>query len=192
MIDKQDNRRQSLRLTEYDYSQPGAYFVTICTQDRECLLGDIVNGEMRLNAAGQMVQSVWDDIPSHYLGIETDAFVIMSNHIHAIIVLVGAAPCGRPNSDKGQARGPAPTTDTILSLSDVVHRFKTMTTKRYADGVKQNGWPAFMGRFWQRNYYEHVIRNEADLAEIREYILNNPARWNEDENNPDLRHGWTC
>ncbi|MEA1958148.1 MAG: transposase [Chloroflexota bacterium] len=140
------HKRRSIRLKEYDYSQAGAYFVTICTQNRECLLGEMVNGEMRLNNAGRMIQSVWDDIPKHYAGIETDAFIIMPNHIHVIIVLVGATPCGRPDSNKGQARGPAPTEDTTLSLSGVVHRFKTMTTKRYTDGVKQNGWSAFKRR----------------------------------------------
>jgi REP element-mobilizing transposase RayT len=179
------HHRRSLRLKGYDYSQAGAYFVTICSRSRECILGCVDDGEMRLNNAGCMVQVVWDDIPSHYAGIDTDAFIIMPNHIHAIIVIVGAAPCGRPDSDDGQARGPAPTGNTTLSLADVVHRFKTMTTKRYADGVKQIGWPAFSGHLWQRNYYEHVIRDEDDLNRIRQYVMDNPARWAEDENNPD-------
>jgi REP element-mobilizing transposase RayT len=177
--------RRSIRLKEYDYSQSGAYFITICAQVRECLFGEIVDWKIALNDAGKMVQAVWDDIPSHYAGIDTDAFIIMPNHIHAIIVIVGAAPCGRPDSDNGQARGPAPTGNTTLSLADVVHRFKTMTTKRYADGVKQNGWPAFAGRLWQRNYYERVIRNEDELNEIRQYITDNPAKWYTDEENPN-------
>ena len=101
--------RRSIRLKEYDYSQSGAYFVTICTHDRECLFGEITDGKMALNDAGRMVQAVWDDIPTHYAGIDTDAFIIMPNHIHTIIIIVGAAPCGRPDSDDGQAQGPAPT-----------------------------------------------------------------------------------
>ncbi|MFP4040814.1 MAG: hypothetical protein ACLFS7_09760, partial [Desulfosudaceae bacterium] len=107
------HHRRSIRLQGYDYSQAGAYFVTICTQNRECLFGDIADGEMRLNDAGQMVQTVWDEIPAHYPGIDIDAFIIMPNHIHGIIVLVGAAPCGRPeypgNSVGAGPRGrPAP------------------------------------------------------------------------------------
>lgn len=135
----------------------------------------LVHGEMQLNDAGLMVQSVWNEIPSFYPGVEIDAFVVMPNHIHGIVVLVGATPCSRPDDggdDVGQARGPAPTVG--LSLGDVVHRFKTMTTKRYADDVEQSGWPAFPGRLWQRNYYEHIIRNDDSLDRIREYIADNP------------------
>ena len=179
--DSDKHQRHSLRLQGYDYAREGAYFVTVCLRDRACLFGDISDGKMILNDAGRMVQAVLDDIPSHYAGIDTDAFTIMPNHIHTIIVIVGATPCGRPDLDKGQARGPAP---TELSLADVVHRFKTMTTKRYADGVKQMGWPPFHGRFWQRNYYEHIIRDDASLNLIRQYIIENPSRWAEDEENP--------
>lgn len=183
--------RRSIRLRGYDYSQAGAYFMTICTQNRECLFGEIVDGEMRLNAAGEMVQTVWDEIPAHYPGIDIDEFVVMPNHIHGIIVIVGAAPCGRPfqgqsrdgqahdgQSRDGLARGPAP---TGLSLPDMVHRFKTMTTKRYVDGVKQSGWPPFSGKLWQRNYWDHIVRNESEMDRIREYILNNPAQWELDK-----------
>ena len=99
------HHRRSRRLRGYDYSQAGAYFITVCTRNRECLLGEIADGEMRLNDAGRMMQAVWDELPSHYAGIDTDAFIIMPNHIHAIVVIVGAAPCGRPDSDAGQARG---------------------------------------------------------------------------------------
>src|SRR6056297_3244370 len=96
------HHRRSIRLKEYDYSRAGAYFVTICTQNRECLFGGIVNGEMVSNDAGRMVQTVWDEIPLHYPGIEIDAFVVMPNHIHGIVVIVGAAPCGRPDNDRGR------------------------------------------------------------------------------------------
>ena len=88
--------RRSIRLKEYDYSQSGAYFITICAQVRECLFGEIVDWKIALNDAGKMVQAVWDDIPSHYAGIDTDAFIIMPNHIHAIIVIVGAGPLWPP------------------------------------------------------------------------------------------------
>jgi putative transposase len=174
--------RRSIRLRGYDYTQPGAYFVTICTQNRACLFGQMVDGAMVLSDAGQLVQTVWDEIPAHYAGTSIDTFIVMPNHIHGIIVLVGAAPCGRPPS--GQAQGPAPTIAIGISLPDVVHRFKTMTTKRYADGVKQRGWPPFPGRLWQRGYYEHIIRDEESLDRIRQYIDDNPAQWELDRENP--------
>lgn len=197
--------RRSLRLKGYDYSQAGAYFITIVTQNRACLFGEVADGEMRLNEAGRMVESVWSDIPAFYAGVAIDEFVAMPNHIHGIIILVGAGPCacpegpcacpigvgaaprgrpgyGQPQGVVGQPQGVAPT----LSLPDVVHRFKTLTTKRYADGVRQSGWPPFRGRLWQRNYYEHIVRNDDELHRIREYIANNPLRWALDRENPDV------
>jgi len=178
-FDPDKHHRRSIRLRGYDYTDTGAYFVTICAQGRECLFGDTANGALRLNDAGRMVQAVWGELPTNYPGVETDAFVVMPNHVHAIIVFVGAAPCDRP--DDGQPQGVAPT----LSLPDVVHRFKTMTTKRYVDGVKLMGWTPFRGHLWQRNYYEHIIRDETELGRIREYITTNPARWAVDRENPN-------
>lgn len=145
---------------------------------------------MRVNHAGNMVKTVWDEIPDHYPGIDVNQFIVMPNHVHGIIVIVGAAPCGRPvlangmAQKTGQAQGPAPTGGVELSLPDVVHRFKTMTTKQYADGVKQSGWPRFYGRLWQRNYWEHIIRHEPELNRIREYIHNNPGQWASDKLHP--------
>ena len=86
------HHRRSIRLRGYDYSQKGLYFVTICTQDRLCLFGDIENGEMNLNDAGKMVRTIWDQIPAHYCGVEIDQFVVMPNHIHGIVIIVGAVP----------------------------------------------------------------------------------------------------
>jgi putative transposase len=193
-VDSQRHHRRSIRLKGYDYTRAGAYFITIVAQHRRCLFGEIVDGTMRRNDAGDMVQRVWDAIPEHYPGTDIDTFALMPNHFHAIIVLVGAAPRGRPHDDDqtmaGQARGPAPT-DTVvatggaLSLGDVVHRFKSMTTQRYADGVRQSGWPPFPVHLWQRNYFEHIIRDEASLHRIREYIAMNPLRWAEDPENPE-------
>lgn len=180
------HHRRSIRLEGYDYSQAGAYFVTICIQSWKCLFGEIMDGDMDLNDAGRMIETVWNEMPCHYRGIETDAFVIMPNHVHGIVVIVGAGPCACPEqiqqNKKGQPRGVAPT----FLLPDVVHRYKTLTTKRYIDGVKQCGWSAFPGRLWQRNYYEHIIRNENALNRIREYINNNPAKWEIDRENPDV------
>jgi len=183
-FDLEKPRRRSLRWPTFDYAEAGAYFVTVCAQGKKCLFGKVVDGEMRLNDAGRMVKSVWDELATQYAGVETDAFVTMPNHMHGIIVLVGAAPCGRPHvgvqAGNGQPRGVAPT----MSLPDVVHRFKTHTTKRYADGVKTLFWPRFHRRLWQRNYFEHVIRDDAEWNLVREYIVHNPERWGEDEENP--------
>ncbi len=202
--DPRIHHRRSIRLKGYDYTQAGAYYITVVTQGRVCLLGEVADGAMVLNDAGHMIQAVWDQIPSHYQGVQTDAFVVMPNHIHGIVILVGAGPRAcpdpgvgqRPGADVGQRPGPdvgqhpgpgvgqpqgvAPT----MSLADVVHRFKTLTTKRYIDGVKQRGWSPFPGKLWQRNYYEHIIRNETDLNGIRRYIVDNPAGWMQDAENP--------
>jgi len=145
---------------------------------------------MRVNDAGRMVQSVWEELPRHYAGMEIDAFVAMPNHIHGIIMLVdgdvvGAGPRARPDNRKsrpldGQPRGVAPT----MSLPDGVHRFKSLTTARYRQGVTEKGWPPFCHRLWQRNYYEHIIRGEGELDRIRLYIGDNPMMWEMDRENP--------
>ncbi len=202
------HHRRSIRLRGYDYTQAGAYFVTIVTQQRLCLFGDIVDGAMHLNAAGRMVQTIWNDIPAHYPGVDIDVFIVMPNHIHGIIVLTGDPPNGpprgvAPTASHGDASDPGGDSHppdwpvgagpracppggnaTILSLPDVVHRYKTLTTKLYTDGVKCQGWIPYSKRVWQRNYYEHIIRDEASLQCIRDYIATNPDRWDEDNENP--------
>jgi REP element-mobilizing transposase RayT len=182
--DPQKHHRRSIRLKGYDYTLAGAYFVTIVTQGRRHLFGEVADGEIRLSEAGRMVYDVWMDLPKHYPGVELDAFVIMPNHIRGIIILVGAGPRACPDTgqpqEMGQPQGVAPT----LGLPGAVHRFKTMITKLYADGVKQLGWQPFPGRLWQRNYYEHIIRNDDSLDRIREYIAANPLRWHLDRENP--------
>jgi REP element-mobilizing transposase RayT len=184
MVMVTNERRRSIRLKDYDYAQVGAYFVTIVVQDRKCLFGEIIGGVLQLNAAGLMVQAVWEDLSNHYAGIDPDAFVVMPNHIHGIVVLVGTEAHAIPTSE-GQPQGVAPTrTGAKMSLSDVVHRFKTLTTKRYIEGVKRFSWASFATRLWQRNYFEHVIRNDESLQRIRQYIHENPARWEFDRENP--------
>ncbi len=190
---KPSTKRKSLRLPEYDYAQSGAYFVTVCTHHKACLFGDILGEEMVLNNTGRMVETIWNAIPEYYPGIETDEFVVMPNHVHGIVVItgstVGATPCGCPNVAQAQkhrqAQGPAPTKKNGLSLPDIMHRFKTMTTKEYIHGVRQYGWKPFRSKLWQRNYFERVIRNEHEQNRIREYIANNPIRWALDRENPD-------
>lgn len=167
------HHRRSVRLRHYNYTNAGAYFVTICVQNRECLFGDVVDDEMRLNDAGKMVQSVWDELPSKYPGVEIDQFIVMPNHVHGIVVLVGAGLALPSNSG---AASSAPT----LGLGDVIRTFKSISAIAVNRLLARSGRP-----LWQRNYYEHIIRNDEDLGDIREYIAHNPAGWIDDDNHPD-------
>lgn len=151
--------RRSIRLRGYDYTQAGSYFVTIVAQERRRLFGEVADGIMHLSDVGRMVRGVWEAMPSHYPGVDVDAFVVMPDHIHGIVVLATAAS-GRQ-----------------LSLADVVHRFKSLTTRRYFDGVAAASWPACPGRLWHWNYYERVVRDDRALQRIRAYIADNPIRW---------------
>jgi putative transposase len=168
---KQTHRRRSLRLQGYDYAQAGAYFVTICTQDRRCVFGEVVEGLMHLNRAGQLAAAVWRDMLKRFPEIDLDMFVVMPNHLHGIIVL----------SDSRAATRAAPT------IGDVIGAFKSLFAVQFIDGVKKGRWRAFDRRIWQRNYYEHVIRDERDLDRVCRYIDENPLRWEFDEENPQRR-----
>jgi putative transposase len=194
-----------MRLKEYDYSQAGSYFITIVAQDRACLFGEVIDGDMRLNAAGEMLSAEWDALPNRFRAIETDTFVVMPNHVHGIIVITANVGAGLVPALSGKSRKrnpvgaglvPAPwghaTTESRAttrvaptSVGDVVGAFKSMTTVLYGRGVRQLRWPAFCGRLWQRNYYEHIVRDDAALQRIREYIIANPTGWEMDaENSP--------
>jgi REP element-mobilizing transposase RayT len=153
-----------------------------------------------------MVEEVWNQLPMHYPGIMVDSHVVMPNHFHGIIFLVGAAPCGRPDypapSDspgagcskgskfprgtEGHPHGGAP---TAMSLFDVMHRFKSYSTARYRHAVTECGWPPFPARLWQRGYYERIIRGEKELDAARKYILENPMNWAMDKENPEKAPG---
>ncbi len=180
--------RRSIRLKGYDYAQAGAYFVTMCTQDRACLLGDVVGEEVRLSDAGSMIQAVWEEIPDHYPGAETDEFVVMPNHIHGIIAIPGRGEsCIRPGDshqpDSGDHKD-RPYGTMAGSLGRIIQAFKSTTTHEYVMGTRQCGWPTFRARLWQRGYFEHVVRDDRDLERIREYIATNPLRWAMDRENP--------
>ena len=183
------HRRRSIRLKGYDYSLAGAYFVTVCTQDRLCLFGNVNNEQMTLNQAGQMVYEQWSELPKRFPESAIDEFTMMPNHLHGILIIndnettqsVGAPLVGAQNKvDKTNKAGtrPAPT------LGEIVGAFKSITTNEYIRGVKQHDWPSFPGKLWQRNYFERVIRDEDELNRIREYIIYNPVKWVDDADNP--------
>lgn len=174
-LDPDIHHRRSIRLRGYDYSQAGMYFVTICTQGRLRLFGEVVDGVMKLNDAGLMIERWYFNLKNKFSNIECGEFVCMPNHIHAIVVNVGADLRVRP----GQTHGSAPT-GVGTSLSRVVQWFKTMSTNEYIRGVEQNGWQPFPAKLWQRNYYEHIIRDEDSYLKIAEYIQTNPQRWQMD------------
>jgi putative transposase len=179
MTEKPLPSRRSLRLKEYDYAQAGAYFVTICTQNRICLFGDIVDDQMRLNDAGTMLARVWSDIPKRFPLVAIDIYVIMPNHLHGIIVLHDVAGEPRENTPVGSNAA-----TRVPTLGDVIKAFKSSTTVEYGRGVKMKSWPGFQQTLWQRNYYDHVVRDDKDLVRIRRYIDENPARWAIDDVNP--------
>ncbi len=227
------HHRRSIRLKGFDYSQPSAYFVTICVQDRGCSpreifyrstrkkincpiiskgkFVEIINGEIQLNAAGKMIHNWWNRLPQKYTNVELDEYIVMPNHLHGIII-VGADPCVCPDNHntinmnrkdnnrdshanisgehkdsfdnkKGEHAGsPLP---KPVQLFIMIQWFKTMTTNNYIRNVKQNDWPPFNKRLWQRNYYERIVRDEIELNWIRKYITENPSKWDLDKENPN-------
>lgn len=156
-------RRRPLRLPHYDYASAGAYFVTICTEERICLLGNIRDSTMRMNQFGEVVETCWRELPNHYPHVKLDSFVVMPNHVHGIIML-------EPTANLPGKRSAIP---------EIVRAFKSFSTRRINMLRNASGQSV-----WQHGYYEHVVRNEISLAEIREYIAGNPAQWLTDGNHP--------
>jgi putative transposase len=168
--------RCSIRLKNYDYSQAGGYFVTICTQNNECVFGEVINEEMRLNKYGKIVKDEWIKTAKIRRNVLLDEYVIMPNHMHVIIVII----------DDG--RGTLQRAPTVVqfgkpvsnSIPTIIRLFKSTTTKQVNQIRNTPTFPV-----WQRNYYEHVIRNEDKLNKIRQYIQNNSLSWHLDRENPE-------
>lgn len=175
------HHRHSIRLKDYDYAQSGAYFVTICTHNRECLLGEIVAGDMRVNDIGHIVSNSWQWLAQQHPDVGLDTWVVMPNHLHGIVVMgLGTDGVGGADGRTGGSRT-APTEPTQRKpFGRLIGAFKTVSTKSIN---RLRGTSA--GPFWQRNYYERIIRDETELHRVREYIVNNPARWAEDDNYPN-------
>ena len=195
------HHRRSIRLKGYDYSQPGAYFITICTANRACLFGEVVDGNMQLNPMGHIARQCWLAIPDHFPNTALDEFIIMPNHVHGIIwivekpnvenndandaivgathAIVGATHASplrknAPNANPNPPRGPK-----RQSICAIVGSYKSAVTKRINERRNTPG-----ATVWQRNYYEHVIRNDESLNRIRQYLLENSIRWHLDQENP--------
>jgi putative transposase len=170
---RETTRRRQLRLKDFDYRQEGAYFITICTHNRKCWLAEIIDHEVRLNNLGKVIESEWLQTAILRPYVALDAYVVMPNHFHGIFSLKGqerATQRVAPTKDQpSQGLKPA-------SVGSIIGQFKSQVTKRIIRVKGPTKEP-----FWQRNYYEHVIRDEDDLNRIREYIQNNPIRWLEDE-----------
>jgi len=174
MNNPENPRRRSIRLSGYDYSQPGAYFITLVTQGRECLFGEVVDGQMRLNALGEIVREEWEKTATIRAEIELGSYVIMPNHFHGNIWII---------EGRGTARR-APTVEQFGkpvagSIPTILRAFKSAVTARINQIRKTPGVAV-----WQRNYYEHVIRNEDDLQAIHLYIAANPTNWPDDDEYP--------
>jgi putative transposase len=195
------HHRRSIRLPGYDYSQAGAYFVTICVYQRQCLFGEIIDGQMILNQYGTIVADTYQWLCQRYPYLHTDEWIVMPNHFHVIMVITDK-PC------RGVSRN-APTinhrhtdhtinqrhTDHTInphnpptkrkSLGRLIGAFKTVSTKKINILRDTPGIP-----LWQRNYYEHIIRNEDGMDKIRQYIINNPLSWEIDQLHPQNLSKW--
>ncbi len=182
-FDPNKHHRRSIRLKDYNYVQAGAYFVTVCTYERECVFGDVIDGEVQLNKYGEIVTTCWEEIPNHFAGVELDAFVVMPNHIHGIVVIANGEkqPAGVGATHASPLRKPLG--PQRKSLGAIIGAFKSASTKRVNEMCQAPGMP-----LCQRDYYEHVIRDQHELDRIREYIAANPVRWAEDVNNPAYGH----
>ena len=184
--DPNKHQRKSIRLPGYDYSQAGYYFVTICCDQRQCMFGDIVDGAMQLNPFGEIVSETYQ-LLSRYSHVNLDEWIVMPNHFHGIIVLADK-PC------RGVSRN-APTVNSDIQpincepkrkpLGRLIGVFKTVSTKNINIICGTPG-----AKVWQRNYYEHIIRNETSLNKIRQYIVNNPLSWQNDQLHPDNPSKW--
>jgi len=182
------HHRRSIRLKGYNYSQAGLYFITICCQNRICRFGNVVDGEMMLNEFGIVAYNEWVKLSERFSNFELDVFQIMPNHMHGIILLndisvgAGFTPAqndlytqndGKPNDNNRTTARVAPT------VSNIVGAYKSLVANGCLDIFKSQN--ETMGKLWQRNYYEHIIRNEQSYQTIAEYIINNPAKWADDK-----------
>jgi REP element-mobilizing transposase RayT len=166
------HHRRSIRLKDYDYTQAGAYFITICTKQKQCIFGDIKNGEMRLNALGAIADRCWQQIPIHFPNTALDIYIIMPNHLHSILwILESSSKNKEPRKFGNIVTG---------SIASIIRSYKAAVTKQINQICILEG----VSLIWQGNYYEEIIRDEKNLNNIRKYIFENPINWNQDEEKP--------
>lgn len=176
------HHRRSIRLKDYDYSQAGACFVTICTRDRSYCFEEF--GQLR-----QIVEAQWQTLPERFPVVTLDAYVIMPNHFHGIIVICRDAPCGCPDLGHEQSGAlereghPQGAALQNLAIGEIIGSFKSLCVNAWLKIIKDEKIDT-VGKFWQKNYYEHVIRNDDEMARIRQYIVENPMKWELDRENP--------
>jgi REP element-mobilizing transposase RayT len=190
-FDPEKHHRRSIRLKGYDYTQAGGYFITICAHQRECLFGQIENGMMMLSQYGHVAEQCWKVLQRDFPRVELDVFVVMPNHLHGILVLIDRLIAGRGEAfavrSQKQARSSLANASPLQeahgtqpgSVAAVVQNFKSVVTRKINRIRATPGEPV-----WQRDYYEHIIRDEGELSRIREYIVNNPLQWEVDRENP--------
>jgi putative transposase len=166
------HRRKQIRLKEYDYSQPGEYFVTICAKDKKHLFGKIVEESIRLSPTGEIIKQCWESIPKHFPNVNLDEYIIMPDHVHGIVIVI--------EIDMNFCRGEVTSPLRKPTLGNIVAYFKYQSTKM-ANAIQ--GTPGY--RIWQRNYYDRIIRDEKELNNMRAYIFDNPVTWCLNEENPD-------
>jgi putative transposase len=176
------HHRRSIRLKGYDYSQNGAYFITLCTQDRKPIFGKIVNGEMQLSQFGIIAHDEWLKTSEIRKNIEMDEFIVMPNHFHGIIVIDGRGVLQYAPTEYAPTKNVAPKLQSpSQTIGAIIRGYKAAVTKQINTIQINAGVYDTPERIWQKNYYEHIIRNEVSLNKIREYILNNPFNWKEDD-----------
>jgi putative transposase len=180
-------RRKPIRLQGYDYSQSGAYFVTICVHGKRCLLSSVAGKFVELTPAGEIVRNAWNALPERFPRVVLDEFVIMPNHLHGILALVGeglAPPgvsAGKVSNAKATLAHPSSFAEARNdSLAEVIDAFKSISTIKVNRLLHRNGIP-----LWQRSYYEHIVRKGEDLRKIQQYIMENPLNWALDKGNPN-------
>ena len=170
---KNKYRIKSIRLPDWDYSSDGAYYVTMCTQNREYFFGNVINDETRLSDIGEIIKKYWQDIPTHFKNIKLDEFVVMPDHVHGILIInndhkqpveaIHELPLQKTQQTRKLRRQ--------MLIPKIIGKFKMQTTKLFHE-IKNTS-----EKLWQRDYFEHIIRNENELNRIREYIINNPSKW---------------
>lgn len=171
----QTHHRTSIRLLGFDYTSSGAYFLTLVTDHRRCLFGDIVGEKIQPSSLGDIASEEWLAGPVHRPEIELGAFCMMPNHLHAIISIVAHGQ----NLEGYPRVAPTPRGPGKGSIGALVSGYKAAVTRRYR---REKSDPN--AAIWQRNYYEHVIRDQEDWNTIEAYIPDNPRRWAEDAENP--------